>query len=333
MDAPGITQIPIKAARAQKVYWNWDIVYSCNYRCSYCFFAKNWENDASRNRYPSLEKLLATWDRIYDLYGSCHIHFAGGEPFIYPNFITFLEALAPRHTLGVTTNLSWDIQEIIGRVPPDKIKLETSFHLEFAKFEEFRRKCFILKEHGYHIGITMVAAPLHMKRYIEYRNILKPDFGTNLVPLRGKAYGKMYPDAYTDEEKAMLKAAVINPKALEPARKEEPKPAAQAPTEPAAAPEAKEPSQKYYEWHVEKESEKLPETRMCMMGVYYGKVRPNGDVLRCCTPDVEEIVKIGNIFDEDFRLLDGPTPCSIKQCGCWKAMLEGQEDKWKPFWT
>ena len=329
--------IPIKPVQAmkQKVYWNWDIVNSCNYRCSYCFFAKNWENSANLNRYPSHEKLLKAWDRIYGLYGSCHVHFAGGEPFIYPNFMEFLEALAPRHTLEVTTNLSWDVQDIIGRVQPDKIKIETSYHLEFAKFDEFHQKIRTLKEHGYRVGVTMVAAPLHMKRYIEYREILKKICGVNLVPIRGKAYGKNWPDAYTDAEKEMLKTAVMGTieKAKAAAVPANADAAPAAPAAPANAVAVHDPSKKYYEWYMEKESEKLSTTRMCMMGVYYGKIRPNGDVSRCCTPNVEELVRIGNIFDEDFKLLDGPTACGIEKCGCWKAMVEGQEDKWKPFWT
>ena len=58
-----------------RVFWDWDIHYSCNYRCSYCFLTEKRERAAQENRYPGTAKWIAVWNRIHEKYGSCHIHF------------------------------------------------------------------------------------------------------------------------------------------------------------------------------------------------------------------------------------------------------------------
>ena len=318
--------------KSQKVFWNWDILWSCNYRCSYCFFAKNWEYSAEKNTFPGIAALCAAWDRIYKLYGSCHVHIAGGEPFIYPDFMDLLEFLGKRHTLEMSTNLSFDVNELMRRVPPGQIKLAPSFHNEFVSYDVFLGKIKTLKSNGYGVGVTMVAAPRYLKKYAVFKRMFEEEqLHVTLVPLRGKFQGKFYPDAYTDEEKTLLQIAIVPPPPPPPP----PEPAAATSPAPAAAVPipSENPSKIFYDWHVDKAYEDMAPSRMCNMGSTYGKIHPNGDVLRCCTPGVEDLVRVGNIFDENFRLLDGPTPCSIQKCGCWKAMVVGDETKWKPIWT
>lgn len=330
-----------------KVFWNWDIVWSCNYRCSYCFFAKRWERSAEKNRFPSLGQIFAAWDRIYKLYGSCHVHIAGGEPFIYPRFMELLGHLGAHHTLEMSSNMSFDVDDFMRRIPPDKIKIDPSFHIEFSNKEKYIEKCVRLKSNGYAIGVTIVAYPKYLTRYVDIKKEFESNgIGVNLVPFRGKIEDKEYPDNYTEEEKRILKLASVGPAravkmvqenvAGSVAGKAAPVGnTAAAPKEKKSANEndgRKNASERYYEWHVDKDHERIQKVRLCMMGHRYGKIHPDGDVFRCCTPDVEKLIYVGNIYDADFKLFDSPRPCSIEKCACWKSMIVGQEQKWGQYW-
>ncbi|MCM8797793.1 MAG: hypothetical protein NC923_08015, partial [Candidatus Omnitrophica bacterium] len=71
--------------------------------------------------------------------------------------------------------------------------------------------------------------------------------------------------------------------------------------------------------------------RLCRMGQMYGKIYPNGDLLRCCV--YEKLTRIDNIYENhDFNLLKEPTPCDIVPCPCWRAMLVGKESEWGHYW-
>lgn len=95
-------------------------------------------------------------------------------------------------------------------------------------------------------------------------------------------------------------------------------------------------NERYFNWYVKKENRMEDQgSRWCLLGAYYGKIQPNGDVLRCCTPVAPERrpdLLIGNILDPEFRLLEGAKECDISPCHCWKPMLFGQEAQWKPLW-
>ena len=95
-------------------------------------------------------------------------------------------------------------------------------------------------------------------------------------------------------------------------------------------------NKKYFDWYIGKENNlKENEVRWCLHGAYYGKIQPNGDVLRCCTPvSVEKRadLMIGNILDPEFRLLEGAKQGDISPCFCWKPMLLDQDETWKPLW-
>ena len=62
-----------------RVFWCWDISYECNYKCAYCR-VDTWRP----TKYINVEQWGRIWDKIYQDYGTTHIRFSGGEPFIYP---------------------------------------------------------------------------------------------------------------------------------------------------------------------------------------------------------------------------------------------------------
>ncbi len=284
-----------------RIIWNWDIHYACNYRCPYCFLAGKWDDAAKENRYPGIERWKEVWNRIYDKYGSCHIHFSGGEPFIYPDFIDLIDVLLEKHTLEFSTNLSFDIDDFITRINPAKVRLGASFHPQFVAFGEFLEKVLQLKIGGYPVHITYVAYPPQLKDTEVLRSECeRKDIKLVIQPFRGKYKEMVYPGSYSESEKKMLK--------------------------PYGASSLS--SEIQFNFHLE---EKQKENKLCYMGYQYGKIYASADVYKCCSTGAE---KLGNLIDnEDFSLLEKPMPCEIKNCLCWRRMLAGEEDKWMTLWV
>lgn len=285
----------------RKKFWNWDIHYACNYRCSYCFLAGKWEKAASENRYPGVKRWVDVWNRIYNKYGTCHIHFSGGEPFVYPDFLDLIVPLLEKHTLQFSTNLSFDIAHFIAKVDSAKVRLDASFHPEFANFEEFLEKVLRLKENDFQIQISYVAYPPHLKEMEIFKaenEIRKIKF--IIQPFRGEYRQKVYPNSYTESEKDMIRSCGKNFST----------------------------NKIQLNYHLK---EKQKEKKLCYMGQVYGKIYASADVYRCCSTGSE---KLGNLLDdEDFSLLNEPMPCEIEDCLCWRRMVVGEEDRWLGHWN
>ncbi|MCX5796130.1 MAG: radical SAM protein [Elusimicrobia bacterium] len=300
----------------QRLFLTWTIHHSCNYRCPYCFITTGQKDVFLENSYPGLDRLIAAWDRIYDRYGSCIIKFAGGEPFTYPDFMKLLERLGQRHFLDLSSNMYWDAEEFIRRVPQGAARIEPSFHPGFYRdMQEFAAKCRLLQSHGFMGSVHMVGYPPLLDKLIAAKDFFASQgLDSVLLPFRGRHQDKPYPDSYSDEEKRLLKVAID-----------------------ATAPgHIHEVNKRYFDWYVEKQ-DRLPEakTRLCLHGAVYAKIQPDCSVVRCCTPVPPERRKeflVGNLLDPGFRLFDEARPCDLAACSCWKPMLQGEEQTWKPLW-
>jgi MoaA/NifB/PqqE/SkfB family radical SAM enzyme len=139
-----------------------------------------------------------------------------------------------------------------------------------------------------------------------YKQIIEErGFDFKLIPFHGEFEGKTYPKHYTEEESALLKEVSGNSIATQL-------------------------NTRWYEWEVEKKETQEVKGKLCRMGQLYAKITPDGEVTRCCASGSG---RLGNIFDEDFRLLDAPAPCGVDKCPCFKAMRVGDEEEiWLPLW-
>ncbi|MBL7130478.1 MAG: radical SAM protein [Candidatus Omnitrophica bacterium] len=283
-----------------KKFWNWDIHYECNYRCSYCFLAEKWDRAAKENRYPGIKKWLDVWGKILENYGECHIHFSGGEPFTYPDFFDFIVYLSEMSTLEFSTNLSFDVEYFIRKLNPARVRLNASYHPEFADFDRFLRDVLLLRGADFAVSVSFVAYPPHLKMLDDLNNQFSKSNITFIAqPFRGEYKKRAYPDSYSDSEKDMLG----------PCRK------------------STSSSNTMFEHHLGKKPNR---SKLCHMGQMYGKVYACADVYRCCSTGAE---KIGNLLDDaDFKLFNNPEPCQIKECVCWKSMLVGEENRWLEHW-
>jgi len=292
-----------------RVYWNWDITYECNYKCSYCIF---WKEHKERYPFREINEWKKIWDGIFEKYGCCHIRLSGGEPFIYPHFLELIAMLSKKHTVDITTNLSFDADSFMKYVPSGGVTLSASFHPEFIDIDKFLDKVVFLNEKGFPASVSFVAYPPHLKDLEKYKSAAgkrkifnQTGILFKVIPFIGKFEDKKYPEDYDAGQKRLLEEVATNT-------------------------EIESQKELNVQWLDQGENEKSKQDKICRMGQMYAKILPNGDVTRCCH---HESGKLGSIFDKDFRLLDEPAPCKIQSCPCWKPMIVGyKEDKYHIFW-
>jgi MoaA/NifB/PqqE/SkfB family radical SAM enzyme len=290
------------------VFFTWDIHYSCNYNCTYCFLNFEPETKNIKAAYLSKDRWVKIWRDIYVRYGSCHIAITGGEPFIYPDFTDLIQELSEMHSFEFSTNLSWDVNNFMQKVSPDKAIINSSFHHEFVKIEDFLNKLALLKKNNYRVSITVVAYPPLLNEIADYKSKFeKEGFHLIVYPYRGPYLERKFPEGYTQAERNLLKEL--------------------------GSSEAAEVNKELFDTLVNKLKKNNP-VKLCRMGQRYSKIVPSGEAYRCCPAVHKDWGKLGNIVTGTFNLSNGPTPClNFKNCVCYRAMIVGEEDKWLGHWN
>ncbi len=287
----------------QRVFFTWDITYKCNYRCSYCNFNEpaGWLEPES-TVYPGLDAWAGAWRKIYERYGSCEIHCAGGEPFVYPDFMELIEKLSGMHTLEFSTNLHWDPEDFIRRIMPGRARIGVSFHPEFVSFEAFFEKVAKIKGAGFEVWVNYVAYPPIFKGMQEFKQRFEQiGVAMSLLPFKGKYEGRAYPEGYTEQEKRYLRECAGTDSW----------------------------TQKTMDFAFAKEKREI-KSRLCRMGQMYAKIHSNGDAFSCCAKTAK---KLGNLVSGTFSLLEEPSLCEDDNCPCWKGMVIGKEKDWAEHWV
>jgi len=284
----------------QRVFLNWEITHQCNYDCLYCSIHESLAAGCRlRLTAEDTEELSSG---IYERYGSCHIRFSGGEPFVYPDFIQLLGVFSKHHTLEVSTNLSMDVKNLKERLRPDGLLLSSSFHPQFVDIHEFLKKVLFLKDNGFNISVTFVAYPPFLAQLRYYKETIEKEGIQFIIQVfNGKLKDLNYPESYTDEEKSLLK-------------------------EQADISLHKDANKQICESKIDI---RRSGPRICRMGQRYAKIDNKGDVFRCCASGSP---KLGNIFSDGLQLLNEPEVCEISPCPYWKAMIIGEEQAWLKNW-
>ncbi|MBI3552386.1 MAG: radical SAM protein [Elusimicrobia bacterium] len=266
--------------------FTWDLWYSCNYRCSYCWWEMDalWDKLAEQNRLLPPEEWGTVWDRVHERHGQARLDLLGGEPLLYPRFDELCRRLSRKHKLLITTNLSPatpKLERLLGGLDPERVHFAASFHPQFTSLDSFMEKTLLLKSSGFEPAALFVPWPPFLSRLEQYRAaFLAHDIPFSLMIFQGRHEGKDYPDAYTAGEKEALGQLTPN-----------------------------EAETKY---RILRESTL---GKLCHSGRVSANVKGNGDVYRC-GQDAFGRKPMGNIFDPGFRLDDAPKPCPYRQCSC-----------------
>lgn len=301
-------EIVIDGLVSHSVFFTWDIHYKCNYYCTYCFLHFEPETANIETVYLEPKQWIKIWDDVYKRYGSCQISVTGGEPFTYPHFMDLIFELQKLHTFEFSTNFSWDADEFMSKVRPDRIRINSSFHPEFIEIEDFTKKLLLLRKNNYQVSITVVAYPPFLEDISGYKaKFEEKGFSLIIFPYRGPYQDKKYPEGYTDFEKDLLKRL--------------------------GASVGSEANKELYEvWVNKKETQER--LTVCRMGQEYAKIIPNGNAFRCCAAVHKDWGGLGNIIDGSFNLSTEPLIClqHPQNCVCFKAMIVDEEEKWIKHW-
>jgi MoaA/NifB/PqqE/SkfB family radical SAM enzyme len=264
-----------------KIVWNLNQL--CNYRCSYCFFPPEVlarEHEAV-GKY-SIEHISRSFD---DTGREWLVMISGGEPFIYKDFVPLMKLLTRKHHIQLTTNLSRpSVYQFADEIDPARVMIvSASFHVTEREsrgewtIKDYIDKYLYLKKRGFLVLANYVTYPPLLPRMRSDFQRLRDAGVDNITTLtfRGEFEGRQYPQAYTEEEKALITELAVD---------------------------------KYLEDAV---SHGLYfQGRFCDAGFRYLQMNPDGLLHRCCSILTEH----GNLFEGTARFEEGPTPCTVVLC-------------------
>jgi MoaA/NifB/PqqE/SkfB family radical SAM enzyme len=190
-----------------QVRFTWNIHWSCNFRCAYCFFDPDWEEYGKRNVYKSVDEWMEHWKRIYARYGRCFLTINGGEPFAYPDFVELIRRVSQLHwPINITTNTSLLLDAFVKKIDPERVSLSLSFHPQYHLIDDFLGKVFFLRQNGFTEGcINFVAYPPYLEdlpRTVEKFRAIGESL--KVIPFVGEYGGRRFPEGYNQAEKELL---------------------------------------------------------------------------------------------------------------------------------
>lgn len=264
----------------------WNIHWSCNFRCSYCFFDGHWTEYGKRNAYLTPDQWMTHWGRFHERFGRAYLTINGGEPFLYPRFVPLLERLTSLHwPINVTTNGSLHLEDFLARVDHDKVSISLSFHPQYDTLEESLAKLARLRDGGAQLGCFNFVAwpPLLAELPGILERAAKAGASVKVIPFVGDWLGRRYPDAYAPEERALLGLGAPGGEA---------------------------------DWIAGKRHKGMP----CRAGQKSMLLLPDGQVTRC--GQIGDPGIFGSFFDPSFAPLPVAAPCDVEFCPCdeWKVI-------------
>lgn len=168
----------------------------CNFRCSYCI--NGHETKKRRVEHIDGKKWVEFFSRL-DTKG-IPITLQGGEPSIYKDFYFILESLGGKKPVDILTNLSFDIDEFMERIPPEFVNrpapyasIRVSFHPQFMDLEETIVRMRKMLDRGYKVGLYGVMHPESVGPILEAKTkCLRAGVEFRIKPFLGFYQGALY---------------------------------------------------------------------------------------------------------------------------------------------
>lgn len=181
---------------------------SCNYSCSYCPFSKE------RGGQGELIKDRAAWFQFVNFIDS-HSDFEGavqivpyGEALIHPHYWKGMAVLSKNpkiDAVGGQSNFSFPVEQMIccylengGKT--DKLRLWGTFHPEMVTVEDFVSQCVSLSEHNISYCAGAVGNPKNLKEFSQLRRSLPESVYVwiNKMDGLGRSYTETEKKAFTE---------------------------------------------------------------------------------------------------------------------------------------
>lgn len=276
---------------------DWNLLYTCNFRCNYCFFppqilgSKLQIHSDPDGWARAFESTQRTW----------LLHITGGEPTIYPRFPELCARLSERHFLSINSNLSHSsIEGLIDLVDPGRIHfINAALHVEErlkrGGFDLFMAWVKRLRQAGFSVMASLVMTPERIVDFPEFEEIFA-SHGLALHPkvLRGQHAGRAFPESYSRGDRVMLHQFIARAAAF---AAFEFQPMGEAATIDLFTEASLVDGRKDYTG------------QLCASGSRFVRIEPEGSVFRCGTTEL-----LGNLLKKTLRLLPSPRVCDTRYC-------------------
>ena len=154
------------------------LTFRCNLGCSYCI-----------NKQSGLEgrSEIETEDWIRGInninFGDVPLTLGGGEPTLHPEFYKIVNGIRPDIKLDLLTNLSFDVNEFIQKVKPERFSrkdnpaykpIRVSYHAEkMGDGRDLVGKVMILQNYGFDVGIFGLNHPFNTQDNVKMSELCR----------------------------------------------------------------------------------------------------------------------------------------------------------------
>jgi acyl-CoA thioesterase-1 len=178
----------------------------CNYACPYCSY------DPRTQKGHYFKGTIEAWQKAFKkAFGNQHLVFylAHGEPMAGEKFYDVLDMVAdePNWEVRMTSNISLPLDRLVKtQVAREKrLNVNASFHPTMTRIEDFLKQALFLRENGIEVPIIYVMWPPFFKRFQQdFRVFNEHRFLVHMRRFQGLYRGKLYPQAYTEEERLFM---------------------------------------------------------------------------------------------------------------------------------
>ncbi len=276
---------------------DWNLLYTCNFRCNYCFFppkilGSKLQIHADPDGWArAFESTQRTW----------LLHITGGEPTIYPRFTELCARLSERHILSINSNLSHPaIEGLVDSVDPGRVHfINAALHVEErlkrGGLDLFVARVNQLRQAGFSVMASLVMTPERIADFTDFEEIFA-SHGLALHPkvLRGQHAGLVFPEAYSLGDRVLLRQYIARAAAYDAAGSH---PMGEAATIDLFTEASLVDGPRDYTG------------QLCASGSRFVRIEPDGSVFRCGTTE-----PLGNLLDGTLSLLPSPRACNTNYC-------------------
>jgi len=254
-------------------YLMWNMTRQCNYRCAYCYYPHDPPPVRDALDADALLSFLERTGRQW------LVGMTGGEPLLYPGFVSLCSRLTENHRISIDTNLSLPgvVRDFAKTIDPARVEeFYVSLHIEERErvkgVQTFVQNAQLLMQSGFTVIVNYVLHPELVERFPADRDF----YGSHGISLRPRPFkgihqGRRYPEAYSPQARQML--------ALHPGAG----------------------TKMVYNFHG------IP----CEGGRSFIRMEPDGTVFRCSG----EKTVLGNVHT-GVQLHEQAEPCRVKRCPC-----------------
>ncbi|MFZ0929099.1 MAG: radical SAM protein [Syntrophobacteraceae bacterium] len=286
---------------------DWILLYTCNFRCPYCFFPAPTLSDKIK-----MYGTAAQWREGFQATGRTWLlHITGGEPTLYPEFVDLCDELTQNNYLSINSNLSHHcIKIFVQRINPERVHfINAAIHLE-EREKHYSLNIFIervheLRDAKFNVLTSLVMTPHVVNNISTIYGQLEAN-GLFAIPkvIRGTYAGNHYPTSYSDEQRRIIYDHIIR---------------ARQKYGSLLTGLGEPPTINMFSDDIFLKGVKDYRGRLCDAGYRFVKITPEGSVRRCESSRV-----FGNILSKGVRLSDAPELCDTSYCPyfCEKYSVE-----------